>query len=81
MNDTLEPCVRWTVRIRSHGIIISIKSKWYISLITEKSRLATAAAAMVHNMMILRRLLVFLPVLPWRKGSIGVVTAMTDIGR
>ena len=43
---------------------------------TENSRLATAAAAMVQRMIMRRSVLVFLPVPPWRKGSIGVVTAM-----
>jgi hypothetical protein len=51
------------------------------NLMTEKSRLATAAAAIVQRMIILNKLLVFLPVLPWRKGSREeAVMAMTSAG-
>ena len=41
---------------------------------TLKSRLATAAPAMVHNMIRRRRPLVFRPVSPLKKGSIEAAT-------
>jgi hypothetical protein len=47
--------------------------------ITEKRRLATAAAAIKQRMVILSRPLVFLPILPLRKGSI-VVAIVAGVG-
>ena len=40
--------------------------------ITENRRLATAAAAIKQRIVIRKSPLVFLPVLPWKKGSVTV---------
>lgn len=47
--------------------------------ITEKRRLATAAAAITQRIVILSRPLVFLPILPFKKGS-TVVAIVVGIG-
>ena len=48
--------------------------------ITEKSRLATAAAAIKHKIVIRKSPLAFLPVLPWKKGSatVAVIVAVNE---
>lgn len=52
-----------------------LKTKGTRSRITEKSRLATAAAAIVRRIMILSKPLVLLLELPCRKGSTTAIAA------
>jgi hypothetical protein len=57
---------------QTNALLKPLTCWWEYVRITEKSRLATAAAAIKHRIVIRRSPLVFLPVLPWKKGSATV---------
>ena len=88
MNDTLESysfhniSMILTVTHNSFDMTSTASCRYIASvdvLITLNKRLDTAAAAMVHNMINRKRPLVFRPVSPFKKGSIGVVAMMRNV--
>jgi hypothetical protein len=79
VNDTLKTCDKICQFESSFIRVRKTRRKKGVRM-TLKSRAETAAAAIVQRMIIRRRPLVFLLVVPRNKGSTAVVAAMTANG-